>query len=139
MAAQKDSQMSKILLVDDVYMARSMAERVLTHVGRYKVHSVASGAAAIEAALAAAPDLIILDISMAGMDGITVLRELRERGVTCPAIAFTARTEKTPGEFKNHGFNAYVSKTGDLSALLEAVRGLLSSRSRSTSSYAPVA
>ena len=131
--------MSKILLVDDVYMACSMAERVLTHVGRYKVHSVASGAEAIEAALADAPDLIILDISMAGMDGITALHELRARGLTCPAIAFTARTEKTPGEFKNHGFNAYVSKTGDLSSLLETVRAVLSSRTRALSSYAPVA
>ena len=125
--------MPKILLVDDVYMARSMAERVLTHVGRYTVRSVACGADAIEAALADAPDLIIL------MDGITVLHELRERGVGCPAIAFTARSEKAPGEFKNHGFNAYVSKTGDLSSLLETVRTVLTNRSRSTSSYAPIA
>ena len=131
--------MPKILLVDDVYMARSMAERMLTHVGRYKVHSVASGTEAIEAALAGVPDLIILDISMADMDGITVLRELRARGVACPVIAFTARTEKAPGEFKNHGFNAYVSKTGDLSSLLETVRAVLGSRARATSSYAPVA
>jgi two-component system OmpR family response regulator len=131
--------MPKILLVDDVYMARSMAERMLTHVGRYKVHSVASGTEAIEAALADAQDLIILDISMADMDGITALHELRARGVACPVIAFTARTEKVPGEFKNHGFNAYVSKTGDLSSLLETVRAVLSSRARATSSYAPMA
>ncbi len=130
--------MPKILLVDDVYMARSMAERVLAQVGRYTVRSVASGAEAIEAALADAPDLIILDISMAGVDGITTLHQMRERGVACPAIAFTARTEKAPGEFKNHGFNAYVSKTGDLSSLLETVRAVLSSRTRATSSYAPV-
>ena len=84
--------MAKILLVDDVYMARSMAERVLTHVGRYTVHSVGSGAEAIDAALVEAPDLIVLDISMGAMDGITTLRELRQRGVTCPVIAFTART-----------------------------------------------
>jgi two-component system, NarL family, response regulator NreC len=131
--------MPKILLVDDVYMARSMAERVLTHVGRYTVRSVASGVEAIDAALADAPDLIILDISMAGMDGITALHELRERGITCPAIAFTARTEKVPGEFKNHGFNAYVSKTGDLSSLLETVRTVLSGRKRPTGSFASVA
>src|SRR5215218_3862869 len=138
MAAQEEPQMSKILLVDDVYMARSMAERVLTHVGRHKVHSVASGAEAIEAALADAPDLIILDISMAGMDGITTLHELRARGIACPAIAFTARTEKAPGEFKDHGFNAYVSKTGDLSSLLETVRTVLSSHKRGTGSFATV-
>jgi CheY-like chemotaxis protein len=131
--------MSKILLVDDVYMARSMAERVLTHVSRHTVRSVASGAEAIEAALAEAPDLVILDISMAGMDGVATLHELRERGVTCPAIAFTARTERMPGEFRKHGFDAYVSKTGDLSALLEAVRSVLASRPRSTSSYPSIA
>ena len=131
--------MPNILLVDDVYIARSMAERVLTHVGRYTVRSVASGTEAIESALADAPDLIILDISMAGMDGVNTLHELRERGIACPAIAFTARTEKAPGEFKNHGFNAYVSKTGDLSSLLETVRAVLSGRTRATSNYAPVA
>jgi two-component system OmpR family response regulator len=139
MTAQEDSSMPNILLVDDVYMARSMAERVLKHVGRYTVHSVANGAEAIEAALANTPDLVILDISMAGMDGITVLQKLRESGVACPAIAFTARSEKVPGEFKNHGFNAYVSKTGDLSSLLETVRAVLSSRTRATSSYTSVA
>jgi CheY-like chemotaxis protein len=107
-------------------------------VGRYTVRSVATGAEAIEAALADTPDLIILDISMAGMDGITALHELRERGLACPAIAFTARTEKAPGEFKNHGFNAYVSKTGDLSSLLETVRTVLSSHKRGTGSFATV-
>src|SRR5215208_4933642 len=101
MIAREEPQMSKILLVDDVYMARSMAERVLTHVGRYTVRSVASGAEAIDAALADAPDLVILDISMAGMDGITALHELRKHGVACSVIADTARTEKSPGEFKN--------------------------------------
>jgi CheY-like chemotaxis protein len=131
--------MPNILLVDDVYMARSMAERVLKHVGRYTVHSVANGVEAIEAALANTPDLIILDISMAGMDGIAVLHKLRECGVACPAIAFTARSEKVPGEFQKQGFNAYVSKTGDLSSLLETVRAVLASRTRPTSSYTPLA
>jgi two-component system OmpR family response regulator len=118
-----------ILLVDDVYMARSMAERVLKHVGRHTVHSVGSGAEAIDVAQAQAVDLIILDISMAPMDGITTLRELRGRGVGCPAIAFTARVERTPGEFAAQGFSAYVSKNGNLSSLLETVRSLLSLKS----------
>ena len=75
-----------------------------------------------------------------GLDSLVkTLHELRERGIACQAIAFTARTEKAPGEFKNHGFNAYVSKTGDLSGLLETVRAVLGSRARATSNYAPVA
>jgi two-component system OmpR family response regulator len=120
--------MAKILLVDDVYMARSMAERVLKHVGRHTVYAVGSGAEAIDVALAESPDLIILDISMAPMDGIATLHQLRSRGVVCPAIAFTARVERTPGEFAAHGFDAYVSKNGNLNNLLETVRSALSLR-----------
>jgi two-component system CheB/CheR fusion protein len=117
--------MASILLVDDVYMARSMAERVLRFVGGYTVHSVSSGKEAIESAVNNPPDLIVLDISMAQMDGITALHELRQRGITCPVIAFTARVERTPGEFVAQGFSAYASKTGDLKDLLNTVRGLL--------------
>ena len=71
--------MAKVLLVDDVYTARSMIERVLRHVGRYNVVSVGSGQEAIGAAMTDPPDVIVMDISMANMDGITALRELRAR------------------------------------------------------------
>lgn len=118
--------MAKILLVDDVYTARSMTERVLRHVGRYAVRAVGSGAEALEAATSDQPDVIVLDISMAKMDGITTLRELRARQVTCPVVAYTARTEQTAGEFVAQGFSAYVSKNGNLSSLLAAVREALS-------------
>lgn len=120
--------MAKILLVDDVLSARSMAERVLQHVGRYTVRSVANGPEAIEAAVADPPDLIVLDISMAQMDGFATLQELRTRGITCPVIAFTARIERSPGEFASQGFTAYVSKTGNLNSLLTTVRSVLAGR-----------
>lgn len=119
--------MTRILLVDDVFMARSMAERVLRHVGGYQVQSVGSGIEALEVAQVGPPDLIVLDISMAQMDGITTLHELRARGITCPVIAFTARVERTPGEFVAQGFSAYASKTGDLKDLLNTVRTVLKS------------
>lgn len=117
--------MAKILLIDDVYTARSMIERVLTHVGRYEVQAVGGGAEAIEVALASLPDVIVMDVRMPRMDGITTLRELRARDVTCPVIAYTARHEQTPGEFVNEGFNAYVSKNGNLSHLLTTVRSMV--------------
>jgi two-component system OmpR family response regulator len=117
--------MARILLVDDVYTARSMTERILRHVGRYEVDSVGSGAEALTAAVAAPPDVIVLDISMAGMDGISTLHELRAAGIICPIIAYTARTEQIAGEFVAQGFDAYVSKTGNLSGLLTTVRELL--------------
>jgi two-component system OmpR family response regulator len=117
--------MTRILLVDDVMIARSMAERVLRHVGGYSVQSVGSGGEAVQAAQFSPPDLIVLDISMSEMDGIATLQELRARGVDCPVIAFTARVERTPGEFVAQGFSAYASKTGDLRSLLDTVRNVL--------------
>lgn len=114
--------MARVLLVDDVYTARSMIERVLSRVGGYEVQSVGSGADAVAAAVATPFDVIVLDISMAGMDGIATLQELRNRGLTCPVLAYTARTERTPGEFVAQGFDAYVSKNGNLSDLLATVR-----------------
>lgn len=117
--------MAKILLVDDVYTARSMIERVLRHVGRYEVHSVDSGQEALLAAERNPPDVIILDINMANMDGLHTLRQLRDKGVFCPVVAYTARTERVSGEFVAQGFSAYVSKNGNLSGLLTTVRELI--------------
>jgi two-component system OmpR family response regulator len=125
MAESKGASMTRILLVDDVMMARSMAERVLRHVGGYSVQSVGSGGEAVQAAQFSPPDLIVLDISMSEMDGIATLHELRARGIECPVIAFTARVERTPGEFVAQGFSAYASKTGDLRSLLDTVRNVL--------------
>jgi two-component system, OmpR family, response regulator len=119
--------MAKVLLVDDVYTARSMIERVLRHVGRFEVESVGSGADALSAAIANPPDVIVMDISMATMDGVSALHELRLHQVFCPVIAYTARAERTPGEFVAQGFSAYVSKTGNLSNLLSTIRSLINS------------
>jgi CheY-like chemotaxis protein len=117
--------MAKILLVDDVYTARSMIERVLRHVGRYEVFSVDSGSDALVAVEVSPPDVIILDINMASMDGLNTLQQLRSKGVFCPVVAYTARTERIPGEFVSLGFSAYVSKNGNLSGLLTTVRELI--------------
>ena len=117
--------MAKILLVDDVYTARSMIERVLRHVGRYEVQSVGSGQEALAQAETDPPDIIVLDISMAGMDGLRTLRELRAKGIYCPVVAYTARAERSAGEFVSQGFSAYVSKNGNLSGLLTTVRELI--------------
>ncbi|MGQ9928196.1 MAG: response regulator transcription factor [Chloroflexaceae bacterium] len=117
--------MATILLVDDVYTARSLLERVLRLVGRYKVIAVGSGEEAVRAALEAAPDLILLDVMMSGLDGVATLQALRAFGVACPVLAYTARSEQFPGEFLTHGFSAYLQKNGDLGSLLARVRELL--------------
>jgi CheY-like chemotaxis protein len=117
--------MAKILLVDDVYTARSMIERVLTHVGRHEVLSVGNGEEALVVAAKSRPDLVVLDISMAGMDGLVTLRELRALGLISPVVAYTARSERTQGEFVAMGFTAYVQKNGNLTNLLTTIREIV--------------
>ncbi len=117
--------MATILLVDDMYTARSLLERVLRLVGRYEVIAVGSGEEAVHAAREAAPDLVVLDVMMSKLDGVATLQALRALGIACPVLAYTARSEQFPGEFVTHGFSAYLQKNGDLSSLLAMVRELL--------------
>ncbi|MFQ3663649.1 MAG: response regulator [Chloroflexaceae bacterium] len=117
--------MATILLVDDVYTARSLLERVLRLIGRYEVLAASSGQEAVRVALETAPDLVVLDVMMPGLDGFATLWALRAHGITCPVLAYTARSEQVPGEFVQGGFSAYLLKNGDLSSLLTTVRELL--------------
>lgn len=114
--------MPKILVVDDTYTVRLKTELVLRRVGDYTVQTVASGQEAVTAAIGDPPDLIVLDIIMEDMNGLTALRTLRAAGITCPVIAYTARTEQIPGEFALFGFADYVSKSASLHTLVAAVQ-----------------
>ncbi|HEX8958082.1 MAG TPA: response regulator [Burkholderiaceae bacterium] len=66
----------KILVADDDARNRKLLETLLTSDG-YRVASVGSGQAALSAAMADKPDLILLDLMMPGMDGFEVLRRLK--------------------------------------------------------------
>ena len=87
--------------------------------------------AALTQAEAVLPDLLLLDISLPGMDGKTLLREIRsrERLKPIPAIALTAHAMKSDKEnFIAAGFNAYLSKPiTDDRLLLEAIEANISS------------
>lgn len=121
--------MALILIVDDVYTTRLKSELVLRHTGGHNVRSAGNGLEALELARAEMPDAIVLDIVMAGMDGLQTLQALRKHGVTCPVIAFTSRKERVPGEFVRRGFNGYVPKSDNLSALLASLASVIEEKS----------
>lgn len=108
----------KLLIVDDeqgiVDMMRSYFER------QYDVLTAYDGRAALVKA-ALKPDLILLDINMPGMDGLTVCQNIREY-VTCPILFLTARVESFD---KIIGFQAgaddYIVKPFDLDELAARV------------------
>lgn len=80
-----------ILVVDDDRLSRKLVETLLEGDG-YAVACVDSGSTALKAIAEAAPDLVVLDLMMPGMDGFEVLRQLRSTPATrnLPVVLVTA-------------------------------------------------
>lgn len=103
-----------ILIVDD---ERGIVDMMNTYFSpQYEVLTAYSGEEAIQKA-EKQPDLILLDINMPGMDGLTVCQTIREH-ITCPILFLTARIESAD---KINGFQAgaddYIVKPFDLDEL----------------------
>jgi two-component system, OmpR family, response regulator MprA len=80
----------RILVVDDDPPLRRMLARTLAAEG-YEVSVAADGGAALAEAERAAPDVIVLDVAMPGLDGLAVARRLRDKGDPTPILMLTAR------------------------------------------------
>ncbi len=80
----------RILVVDDDPPLARMLARTLTAEG-YEVTVAPDGSAALVAAERAAPDLIVLDVAMPAMDGLSVCRRMRAKGLATPILMLTAR------------------------------------------------
>ncbi len=86
---------AKILIVDDEPLNVDLLEQELEDLG-YQTLSAANGQDALAKAVAEAPDLVLLDVMMPGMDGFTVCRLLKDKEATqlIPVIFMTALGEK---------------------------------------------
>jgi DNA-binding response OmpR family regulator len=118
----------RILLVDDDDAIRQVAAMSLQVYGPYEVLAADSGAAALAQAEAFAPDLVVLDASMPGMEGPEVLKALRGlpalRGT--PVIFLTGRTQaRDVGLFRSLGAADVVAKPFDPQHLAQRVAAAL--------------
>ena len=88
--------MRSVLLVDDESDIRSIVELSLTAVGDWSVTTAASGPEALHQLESEVPDLILLDVMMPGMDGMTTLGKIREHAscAAVPVIFMTAKVQK---------------------------------------------
>ena len=82
----------RILHVDDQADIRGIVKLALGKIGGYTVASCSSGDEALAHAPSFDPQLLLIDMTMPGMDGIALLARMREAGITVPAIFFTARS-----------------------------------------------
>jgi two-component system response regulator MprA len=85
-----DARADRVLVVDDEISLRRMLERTLAAEG-FEVTVAADGGGALAAAERTAPDVIVLDVAMPGIDGLAVCRRLRSRGLATPILMLTAR------------------------------------------------
>jgi CheY-like chemotaxis protein len=119
--------MPKILLVEDNEMNRDMLSRRLLKAGFEMVIAV-DGEQAIDLARSEAPDLILMDISLPGLDGWEATRRLKTGPETrsIPIIALTAHAMAGDREKSlAAGCNDYDTKPIDFRRLLEKIQGFL--------------
>ena len=116
--------MKKILLVDDEQGIHLLYREELEEEG-FEVHSALTGEEALEKMPIIAPDLVILDINMPGMNGIEVLRQIKEGNPKLPVILSSAYHEYKQ-DLGAWASDDYIVKSADLEELKAAVRRHLS-------------
>jgi CheY-like chemotaxis protein len=119
--------MKKILLVEDNEMNRDMLSRRLARKG-YEVSIAVDGRQGVEMAQTAAPDLILMDMSLPVLDGWEATRQLKNSDATrhIPVIALTAHAMSGDRERAlEAGCDDYDTKPIELPRLLEKIESML--------------
>jgi two-component system, OmpR family, response regulator TctD len=127
----------KILLIEDNVALQTSLQRSFERRG-IQVVVCGDGARALDRWRASVPDVVLLDLTLPGVDGLTVLSRARAEGLATPVIVLTARG--TVGDRilgLNTGADDYLPKPFDLDELEARVRAL--SRRPASSSAAPAA
>lgn len=116
-----------ILIADDYDDNRELLRVLLTP--KYDVQEANNGLVCLEMAREQQPDLIMVDLSMPGLDGWGLLLELKDDVKTAkiPCVAVTAHGESDRQRALAAGFDGYLSKPFRSSELFEIVSKLISS------------
>lgn len=130
MLLQQDvEELSTILIVDDNEDIRSYLRVLLA--GQYYVIEASDGQNGLRLAKESVPDLIVSDVMMPVMDGLTFCSKIKEDQVTShiPVILLTARSEESQRiEGYEHGADAYITKPFSDHLLLVRISNLLQAR-----------
>jgi DNA-binding response OmpR family regulator len=115
----------KLLIVDDEPDLLDQLVKLLTG-QRYDVDTAADGEAALDKLFENPYDLVVLDIMLPRIDGLTVLKEMRAAGIRTPVLMLTAKgavEDKVKG--LNYGADDYLAKPFAMAELMARIRTLL--------------
>ncbi len=115
----------KVLIVDDNDLNRKLFENLIGPL--FSFESAKNGLEALELARNADFDLILMDIQMPLMDGLTAMKKIRqETGSTCPILAVTAYAEESDrSSFLQEGFDDFITKPIRPAEFLQLVQDYL--------------
>ena len=115
--------MKKLLFADDEESIRLLYKEEFEEKG-YEVILASNGQEALEKFAEQNPDLLVIDIKMPGMDGIEVLKKIREQSRQVPVILCTAY-----GEYRHNletwASDDYIVKSANLAGLIKKIETLL--------------
>lgn len=123
MERRQTAQRKRILYIDDESDLRWLVKHILESIGGFEVLACGSGAEGLRCVCEFAPDLILLDVMMPEMDGLSVLRALRagRESAAVPVVFLTARTQDG-NEYRELGADGVIAKPFDPHGLVERVR-----------------
>lgn len=130
--APQENAPATILIVEDFNDTREMIKLQLEQAG-YKVLDAADGNDAVEVAQQQCPDLILMDLSLPGLDGLSAVCRIREMELLCesPIVAISAHSRELHLEAAlAAGCDEYLTKPISADHLKEVVSRLISERRR---------
>lgn len=122
-ACGKERRMKVLYVEDEKYMARAVAQVLKKN--NYSIDLAHDGEIGLELAASGIYDIVVLDIMLPKRDGISVLQEMRNRGVMTPVILLTAKGE-TEDKVKglDSGADDYLTKPFQTDELMARIRAL---------------
>ncbi|HEY6289824.1 MAG TPA: response regulator [Nitrospiraceae bacterium] len=124
--------MAKILVIDDEQGIRNLLDTLLRRKG-YDVVLAESGRKGLELFRRERPDVVVLDLKMPEMDGLTVLRQIHSLDPKKPVIILTgAGTAEAEQQVRALGVTEYVEKEFSLHLLGDSLKRLLNNPDPST-------
>lgn len=124
--ASIDGSKHRVLVVDDIATNRNLVTGILKPLG-FTLYEAENGREAIDQVWQHTPDIVLMDIRMPEMDGITASRQIHQSHPDLPIIAMTAGVfDKDPELSRSAGFNAFLDKPFKRYELLQLLAQYLS-------------